>query len=98
MFIDQNELAEIFNDYFSNIVKITSRKDPKNKRNDFPPEISNISLVLEKHPNVLCIKGNIKVDENFELTKVSCNDIIKHLKNLNANKASASDNIPANIL
>ena len=65
---------------------------------------SNISVVLEiikqykKHPTVLCIKGNIKVDENFELTKVSCNDIIKHLKNLNANKATGSDNIPAKIL
>ena len=53
MFIDQNELVfdeieatEIFNDY-ANIVKITTRKDPENKRNDFPPEISNISLVLE---------------------------------------------------
>ena len=63
MFTDQNELVsdekevtEIFNDYFANIVKITTRKDPKNKRNDFRPEISNISLVLEiikQYKNIL---------------------------------------------
>ena len=63
MFTDQNELvsdekevAEIFNNYFANIMKITSRKDPKNKRNDFPPEISNISVVLEiikQYKNIL---------------------------------------------
>ena len=82
MFTDQNELVsdekeltKIFNDYFANIVKITTRKDPKNKRNDFPPEISNISLVIEiikqykKHPSVLCIKGNVKVDENLNLLR-----------------------------
>ena len=84
MFIDQNELAEIFNDYFANIVKITTRKDPKNKRNDFPPEISNISLVLEiikqykKLPSVLYRKGNIKVDEISNISVVLV--IIKQYK------------------
>ena len=101
---DEKELAEIFNDYFANIVKIATGKDPKNGRHDFPPEISNISAVLEiikqykQHPSILCIKGNIKVDKNVEFTEVSCNDIIKHLNNLNDNKATGSDNIPAKIL
>ena len=86
MFIDQNELEEIFNDYFTNIVKITSRKDPKNKRNDFPPEISTISLVLEiikqykKLPSILCRKGNVKVDEisNISVELVIIKQYKKH--------------------
>ena len=71
---DDKEIAEIFNNYFANIVKIPTRKVPKNRRHDFPPEISNISVVLQiikqyrKHPSILCIKGNVKVDGNFKFT------------------------------
>ena len=43
-------------------------------------------------------KGKRKSWRKFEFTKVSCNDIIKHLKNLNVNKGTGSDNIPAEIL
>ena len=49
---------------------------------------------FESHPSIFDIKGNIN-NSKFNFSEVKVSDIELELKNLNSNKASTFENIPA---
>ena len=67
------EVAEKFNEYFSNVVK-NLNVEGFEILHCFNPEIDNISSIIEKfkdHPSIHKIKENVKVEAKFHFTDVS---------------------------
>jgi hypothetical protein len=60
--------------------------------------VSKIVDHYKDHPSIKSIKDNFKIEDRFSFKEVTQNDIIKHLKNLNVQKAIGDDNIPPKIL
>ena len=96
------ETAEVFNDYFVNIVKdlnipeisVISSMNPSIIIND---PIETIVQNLKEHPSVK-IKQHIVKTEMFSFQKVNEIQIENEIKELNSRKAPGEDGIPANIL
>ena len=97
------ETAEVFNDYFVNIVKdlsipeisVISSMNPSIIIND---PIETIVQNFKEHPSIVKIKQHIVKTEMFSFQKVNEIQIENEIKELNSRKASGADGIPANIL
>ena len=87
--IDDNKIVEILNDFYVNIIKRTTGIAPNNKKDDIDPDTSTTEIVskivdcYKNHPSVKYIKDNLKMDENVSFKKVSTNEILTELNNLN---------------
>ena len=97
-FVDEEkELAEIFNNYYINIVE---KKSGKPVENSFANYDDNFKVVLkiiekhEKHQSILEIRKNLKLTETLKIPKAEVSHINKLLKNINIKKATGPDTIP----
>ena len=101
---DQNDIVKILNDYYVNIVQITTGIAPKNIKDEIGCDLSNKKVVAnivehyKDHPSIKSIKENCNIDCTFSFQEVSSDDIFRHLNNLDARKAIGDDNIPPKIL
>ena len=100
------EIANIFNEYYTNIVEHTSGNRPKNKADDLPTGSSfdiildNITKTYEDHPSIKAIH-NRKSDSQhtpFKFKPVKIKNVFNLLKSLDAKKAVGIDGIPPLIL
>ena len=98
---DQNKIVKILNDYYVNIVQITTGVVPSNIKDEIGSHLSNEELVAKivdhykDHPSIKSMKENCKIDCTFSFQEVSSDDVFRHL---NDRKAIGDDNIPAKIL
>ena len=97
---NDTDVAEIMNDFFANAVKLLEIEE---YNNDFLPnnektEIENAILKFKDHPSVTKIKECLNISENFNFSFATINQIYSQISQLNANKPTTEDNIPAKIL
>ena len=101
---ENNKTAEIFNNYFINIVKdlnipdINSVKIPENVSSLNMDRIDKIIEHYNQHPSVVQIRKHVPHDKIFSFEKATESQIETEIKELNSNKAPGADGIPANIL
>ena len=101
---NERDIVEIFNEFYTNIVQITTGVAPHNIKDELASNISNKQAVLnivnhyKSHPSIKAIKSNFVIEEEFSFKQTTSEDICKLLKNLNEHKAIGDDNIPPKIL
>jgi hypothetical protein len=89
---DDNEVANIFNDYFSTIAVDIGD-------NDAIISVSQSITKYENHPSVLKIKCHFPNAENtFRFREVSLDEIKHKLKSMKTSKATGYDNISGKLL
>ena len=95
------ETAEVFNEFFSNIVQ--NLNIPRFENDE--PIVNNISdptlkaiLKYRKHPGVIAIRDKFKIKETFSFVEVDQKEIEKEILNMDVNKASQSSDIPTKIV
>ena len=71
---DDQELAEIFNSYFTNVVDKLNIEGFKTHDYNFIPELDYISNIIEKfknHPSIRKIKENVNIEKHFSFNTVN---------------------------
>ena len=90
---DEEEIANIMNNYFINVTKTLNLKKQlgvgRSGVNEFENHIS-IKMIHEKYPETL--------PESFKFQLVSHNEVQKEIENLDTKKSSTYGSIPATIL
>ena len=100
----ENVLADIFVDYYTNIVKYSSGKNPISIADTL--EIGEsydviIGAILEKyenHPSIISIKSKITYTDRFRFQSVRESDILKMLKSVDSKKSIGIDGLPPQIV
>ena len=94
------KVANIFNDYFSNAVKNIQIK--KFNTEPVPLDIfdiiERILIKYNNHPSVLKIKDNVNNEVKFNFSNTNLGNIVDKINDLNINKPTTFNNIPAKIL
>ena len=100
---DEN-IANIFVEYYTNIIKHTTGIPPMNLEDNLPPG-TNTEIVIEKiinhyasHSSIKSIKDNLNNTETFKFKCVNEREILNTLKKLDSKKAIGIDGIPSMIL
>ena len=101
-FIDnENDLVEMFNTHYINIVEKTSGSPPEASFSDISDQKEVIEKIIkkyEKHPSILKIKKKLNIFERFDLPKATVKDINKLIKQIDIKKATGPDTIPPKLV
>ena len=98
---DDQEIAEIFNDYFANIVVnldiegVVTCDYPDDPELDY---IANIIVKFKNHPSILTIKEKVKIEKGFSFLPVDESVICGKIDSLDKSKPTIYNNIPIRIL
>ena len=94
------ETAEVFNNFFSNIVQNLQISRYTNEE----PIVSNINdptlkaILKYRNPSINAIQSKCKIKDSFNFVEVDQQQIEKEILKLDANKASQSSDIPIKIV
>ena len=100
---DEKEIAEVFNDFYINIIERTSGNapvstgSPENPNND-RLTVSSIIDKYKDHSSVLEIRKRNTNLGNFTLPKAEVQEVNTIIKSLNSKKATGPDGIPIKIV
>ena len=98
---EDQAVATILNDYFSNITKSLNIAD-NNENLTAGNEISDpVAAAIEKyrsHPSVMLIKSHYENVEGFNFRRASIVEVLEQVDNLDTKKASPIGSIPARII
>ena len=96
----EEETAELFNNFFGNIVKNLNISQYSN----FDPIIEKVKdstlkaiLKYEKHPSILAIRTKCNRNVDFSFKEVSFNEIETEIRLLKLNKTSQCSDIPLSL-
>ena len=94
---DNKTVANIFNNYFVNITD--SLNIPTVNENLAPTDGANdpIDVALtkySKHPSIKRIKDEVQIENRFEFTSVSLQDVMEQLRKLNSKKSCPMGSLP----
>ena len=101
---DDQELTEIFNDHYVNIVEKSSGKKPSSlaKNTGISDDRQIVRLILEKyknHPSVLAIIQNPEqVLNTFTFHEIGNQEVMQLLKSLDGRKSTGEDQIPSKLV
>ena len=98
---EDQEIAEIFNAYFANIVVNLDIEGFVTCDYSYNPEldyIANIIVKFKNHPSILTIKERVKIEKRFSLLPVDESVICDKIDSLNKRKPTTYNNIPTRIL
>ena len=100
---DDDSIANIFNDFFSQVVKNLEIKENIDilNHNNVNNEASHIEHIVNKfkyHPSIIEIKQHVGNVNKFNFKKVSRENVLKELKAISAKKATTKGNIPCKSL
>ena len=98
---DEEELVEIFNNYYINVVEKTSGKPVENSFKNCDDNFKAVFKIIkkyEKHQSILEIRKNLKLTETFEIPKAEVSDVNNLLKNINIKKATGPETIPPKLV
>ena len=101
---DDQELTEIFNDHYVNIVEKSSGKKPVNlaEYTGISDDQQIVRLILDKyknHPSVLAIfKNPEQVLNTFSYHEIGNQEIMELLKSLDGKKSTGEDQIPPKLV
>ena len=87
------------NNYFTNAIKELQINEFKTEKvsDENMDDIWLTILKFKKHPSITKIKEKMNTDETFSFSNTSVNNIEKKIANLNINKPTTFNNIPAKI-
>ena len=92
-------MAEVFNDYFSNIV--TNLEIGENVSKTFHCQFNPVYSAIDKfknHPSILAIKNNVHKHNNFSFNMIDTTSVNTIISNLNTNKPTPLNCIPVKLL
>jgi len=102
---DSVVVAEVINDYFTKIVDDLNippwNSDENSLDENSLKENLNLSEIKQKyalHPSIVQIKNEYKVTEPFSFIELQNEEIQERIANLDRNKATADNDIPAKVL
>lgn len=101
---DDSIIANIFVDYYTNIVELTSGTPPtpiadtRSPGTSLDQVIDQICKHFTNHPSITSIKSNIKFTNIFKFNPVTEIQVSKMLKSINPKKAIGIDGIPPLLL
>ena len=98
---DEGKVAEILNDYFVNTTETLGvadehRQEPLNDHMD-DPCLRTVKR-FQEHPSIHKIKSSVKSTINFSFRKITVEEMLEQLQNLDPKKGSPQEAIPAKIL
>ena len=97
---DDNNVAETFNEFFSNVVErmhITGFI-PEPILDNSTDLITNCIQKFQNHPSITHIKDNIITESMFQFSGIKCKNMEVKINNLNVNKPTTYNNVPAKII
>ena len=100
----EEELVEIFNDHYINIVKTTTGSPPLSLGNPADPrcDAATVRDIIDKftsHPCVMKIREHFEDSEfSFSLPLATRDEINKIIKSIDISKATGPDNIPPKLV
>ena len=95
------EIAEAFNNYYSNAVKSLNLQCDSEHLSDVSDETDPIERAIKKfknHPSIINVNQNIPKTTNFEFSQVDIDSIKKMIDNLDSSKSGTFGGIPTNCL
>ena len=98
---NDSEIANIFIDFYTNIVKYSSGNPPSSIADTLPPGtsfniiINGILNNYKYHPSITCIKEKRSYTGTFKFRLASEIEILKLLKSLDSKKAIGIDGLPS---
>ena len=95
------EIAEAFNNYYSNAVKSLNLQCDFEHLSDVSDEIDPIERAIKEfknHPSIISVNKNIPKTTNFEFSQVDIDSIKKMIDNLDSSKSGTFGGIPTNCL
>ena len=101
---DEQQLTEIFNDHYINLVEKSSGKKPTSLANDtgISDDRQIVRLISEKyknHPSILAIIQNPEqVMEGFPFQEIENTEVAYPLKTLDGRKSNGEDKIPPKLV
>ena len=98
---DEGKVAEIFNNFFVNIVPSLKIPNNHNCNMDFQKTDDPVLNVINKyrhHSSIVMINSKIETESIFSFATVQYEDVLRKTKNLNVSKASQQSDIPTKIL
>ena len=101
---DEQELTEIFNDHYINLVEKSSGKKPTCLANDtgISDDRQIVRLIIEKyknHPSILAIIQNPEQEmEGFTFQEIENTEVAHLLKTLDGRKSTGEDKIPPKLV
>ena len=96
---DKRQVAEKLNNFFIEAVESLEIEHhaPKSHEGVYLKNIGEIVKNYESHPSILKIKENVKLKDKFLLNDMISEDLKTEISELNPNKASIENDIPAKI-
>ena len=98
---DDADIAEVMNEYFSNIVSDLGIKEYESNTNCILEDNSIISNIIEKfndHPSILKIRENVTITNRFQFLLSQVSDMKSIIMDLNTKKPTTFNNIPAKVI
>ena len=98
---DDKAIAEIFNEFYVNIVPNLKISMENNFDTEFVKTENPVLNAVNKyknHPSVIMIKEKIKPIETFSFFPVQYDDVLRKIRNLDPSKSSQQTDIPTKIL
>ena len=89
MISDDTEVAQTFNDFFTNVVSALDIIENKSLLTETKNENGGVKQVIKRfeiHPSILSIKENVKIDIRFKFSELNVDDIRNEIKCLKPNK------------
>ena len=100
MITDSDEVVNIFNNYYINIVETTSGKVPSDIRKTMPPGalptdiIDEILIEYANHPSIEAIRETKIDNEIFTFKQVGVDQVYKLFQTNDHTKSTGEDKIP----
>ena len=101
LIINDQKCAEVFNNYFSNIVEELNIPIDQNLLNDaslFDDPVIAAIHKYKRHPSILKIKEQLKKHDLFSFYHVNPDKMLKIIENIDSKKATQQGDIPVRII
>ena len=98
---DEKEVAEILNDYFTNITQaLCTSQESKGSPIKYQKQSSCEGLIehFQSHPSILKIKASVPCTHMFSFKRVTVAEMKSQLQLLNIRKSSPHEDIPSKLL
>ena len=93
--------ASVLNEFFSNIITTLGFPRYNEKESvchNIGDPLMKVIIKYRFHPSVIAIKENCNSGFCFSFSQVECEEIMKEINNLRANKATRSTDIPTKLI
>ena len=97
----ENEISEVFNNFFINIVPNLNISAKVGLNENFIETNDPVSNAISKfcnHPSISMIKDKNRTSNKFSFCDVTFDEVLEKVNHLKANKSSQQNDIPTNIL